>query len=47
MTTSKDKTQQFMESPLVAWVSGSLERERIGREESKRREFGWDMNFRK
>ena len=21
MTTSKDKIQQFMESPLVAWVS--------------------------
>ena len=23
MTTSKDKIQQFMESPLVAWVSAA------------------------
>lgn len=25
MTTSKDKIQQFMESPLVAWVSSSID----------------------
>ena len=24
MSTSKDKIQQFMESPLVAWVSGGV-----------------------
>ena len=29
MTTSKDKVQQFMESPLVAWVS--VQKMRCGR----------------
>ena len=39
MSTSKDKIQQFMESPLVAWVSASLG-EAGGREGERREEDG-------
>ena len=43
MSTSKDKIQQFMESPLVAWVSASLGE--AGGREGERREEDGDMNM--